>query len=190
MIQKVNSSETIKFLYSYGGKIVPRPTDGKLRYAGGFTRVLAVDRSVSYAELMVKFGESCGSSMILKCKLPTEDLDVLVSIKSDEELRLVIEEYERASPESKIRAVLFPMESVKKVSQPSSPVSCFDFPSFSKPRVAAAFAPRYQKTPPCAATHRCTSPVVGYPIAAAKKYSNDARSSRHLYNAAHRIHTH
>ncbi|KAH6770594.1 Octicosapeptide/Phox/Bem1p family protein [Perilla frutescens var. hirtella] len=190
MIQKVNSSGTIKFLYSYGGKILPRPTDGKLRYAGGCTRVLAVDRSVSYAELLVKFGESCGSSMILKCKLPTEDLDVLVSIKSDEELRLLFEEYERVSPESKIRAVLFPIKSVKKVSQPSSPVSCFDFPSLSKPHVAAAFAPRYRKTPPFVAAHRSASQVVGYPVTTAKKYCFDSRSSRHLYNAAHRIHTH
>lgn len=43
------SGNTVKFLYSYGGKIVPRSADGKLRYAGGFTRVLAVDRSISYA---------------------------------------------------------------------------------------------------------------------------------------------
>ncbi|KAK6123569.1 hypothetical protein DH2020_042690 [Rehmannia glutinosa] len=141
MTEKLNSSsngtKNIKFLYSYGGKIIPRPSDGLLRYVGGFTRVLAVDRSITFAELMVKFGESCGSSMNLKCKLPTEDLDVLVSIKSDEELRIVIEEYERVSPETKIRAVLFPIKSLKKVSPPSSPMSCFDFPYASKPRVKA-----------------------------------------------------
>ncbi|XP_057804276.1 protein PAL OF QUIRKY-like [Salvia miltiorrhiza] len=198
MTQKENATPTLKFLYSYGGKIVPRPSDGKLRYAGGSTRVLAVDRSVTYAELLVKFGESCGSSMILKCKLPTEDLDVLVSIKSDEELRIVIEEYERVSPESKIRAVLFPIKSVKKISPPSSPVSCFDFPSISKPYVAAAGAPHYQRKSAAiapqyqksTAAYRYTSPVVGYPVAAAaRNYCYDARSSRHLYNAARRIHT-
>lgn len=131
--------------------------------------------------------------MILKCKLPTEDLDVLVSIKSDEELRSVIEEYERVSPESKIRAILLPMKPVKKVSQPSSPVSCFDFPSVSKSYVAAACAPRYSTAPPCAAVHRNTTPVVGYPVAAraaAKKPFYNARSSGHMYNAAHRILTH
>lgn len=144
-------------------------------------------------ELLVKFGESCGSSMILKCKLPTEDLDVLVSIKSDEELRSVIEEYERVSPESKIRAVLLPMKPVKKVSQPSSPVSCFDFPSVSKSYVAAAYAPRYSTVPPCAALHRNATPVIGYPVAArpaAKDLFYNARSSRHMYNSAHRILTH
>lgn len=86
-------------------------------------------------ELLIKFGESCGSSVILKCKLPTEDLDVLVSIKSDEELQIVIGEYKRVSPDAKIRAVLFPVKSVKKVTPPSSPVSCFDFPSAPKPKL-------------------------------------------------------
>ena len=45
------NTETIKFLCSYGGKILPRYTDGTLRYAGGLTRVLAVDRSISFTGL-------------------------------------------------------------------------------------------------------------------------------------------
>ncbi|KAL8457952.1 hypothetical protein ACS0TY_035720 [Phlomoides rotata] len=183
MTQKVNSSKTIKFLYSYGGKIVPRHTDGKLRYVGGFTRVLSVDRTITCSELLVKFGESCGSSMELKCKLPTEDLDVLVSIKSDEELRILTEEYERVSPDAKIRAVLFPLKSVKKVSQPSSPVSCFDFPSVSKSYVATPFVQRHQNAPPCPQMRSRFSPFVGYPAAAKKNCCYEARSSRHLYQA-------
>lgn len=43
------TSGTLKFLCSYGGKILPRQTDGKLRYVGGLTRVLAVERSVSFS---------------------------------------------------------------------------------------------------------------------------------------------
>ena len=43
--------ETIKFLCTYGGKILPRHIDGTLRYAGGLTRVLAVDRSISFIGL-------------------------------------------------------------------------------------------------------------------------------------------
>lgn len=42
-------AHTLKLLCSYGGKILPRPTDGQLRYVGGHTRVLAVDRSVSFS---------------------------------------------------------------------------------------------------------------------------------------------
>jgi hypothetical protein len=42
-------SNTIKILYSYGGKIRLRSTDGELRYVGGHTRVLAVDRFISFS---------------------------------------------------------------------------------------------------------------------------------------------
>ncbi|KAA8529634.1 hypothetical protein F0562_034266 [Nyssa sinensis] len=117
---------TIKFLCSYGGKILPRYPDGKLRYHGGETRVLAVDRSISFAELLVKLGELCGTSVSLRCQLPTEDLDALVSITSDEDLANLMEEYDQAaSPSSslKIRAFLSPPKSIKKISPPPSTAS-------------------------------------------------------------------
>ncbi|KAL1804493.1 hypothetical protein DCAR_0936142 [Daucus carota subsp. sativus] len=95
----------LKFLCSYGGKILPRYPDGKLRYHGGHTRVLSVHRSISFSELLVKLGELCGASVSLRCQLPTEDLDALVSIKSDEDLFNLIEEYEQ-SEIVKIRAFL------------------------------------------------------------------------------------
>ncbi|KAF2311457.1 hypothetical protein GH714_023193 [Hevea brasiliensis] len=93
------SADTIKFLCSYGGKILPRPVDGKLRYVCGLTRILAVDRSISFTELMVKLGEFCGYSVELKCQLPNGNLEMLISIKSDEELALLIEEYDRCCPD-------------------------------------------------------------------------------------------
>lgn len=110
----------LKFLCSFGGKIIPRQTDGKLRYYGGETRVLSVDRCISFAELLVKLGEMCGSSVSLRCQLPSEDLDALVSITSDEDLANLIEEYDRASTPSclKIRVFLFPPKSTKKVVSP------------------------------------------------------------------------
>ncbi|KAK8482942.1 hypothetical protein V6N11_080163 [Hibiscus sabdariffa] len=123
------SHTTIKFLCSYGGKIVPRYPDGKLRYHGGETRVLAVGRSISFSELMLKMGEMFGGkSVILRCQLPTEDLDALVSITSDEDLANLIEEYDRiVSPPSslKIRAFLSSPKSAKKPISPppSSPAS-------------------------------------------------------------------
>ncbi|PIN05341.1 hypothetical protein CDL12_22118 [Handroanthus impetiginosus] len=113
----------IKFMCSYGGRILPRYPDGKLRYHGGETRVLSVDRSISFAELLVKLGEMCGTSVSLRCQLPTEDLDALVSIKSDEDLANLIEEYDRAaeaSPPSslKIRAFLSAPKTTKKSTSP------------------------------------------------------------------------
>ncbi|XP_073058839.1 RAF-like serine/threonine-protein kinase PRAF [Primulina eburnea] len=162
----MNCTTRIKFLYSYGGKIIPGSSETMLRYIGGYTRVLTVDRCVKFSELMVKFGESCGSSVRLKCKLPSEDLDILVSIKSDEDLRNVIEEYDRVSPEAKIRAVLFPTELTKKVSPPTSPMSCFDFPAAPKPsRKTTPISAFHCTAPSCAAVHHFYSPAVGYPIA-------------------------
>lgn len=102
-----SGSNRVKFLYSYGGRILPRPADGKLRYVGGQTRVFAADRSISFAELVTKMTEILGSSVALKFQMPTEDLDTLVSIKSDEDLENLLEEYERL--EVKVRAFLFPL---------------------------------------------------------------------------------
>ncbi|GKA93933.1 hypothetical protein Tco_0815919 [Tanacetum coccineum] len=53
----------LKFLYSFGGRILPRPSDGKLRYVGGITR------------------------------LPDEDLDALISVSSNDDFHHMIEEY-------------------------------------------------------------------------------------------------
>ncbi|XVF49313.1 hypothetical protein PTKIN_Ptkin04bG0001300 [Pterospermum kingtungense] len=124
-MMKEKSSESIKFLCSYGGKILPRSTDGKLRYVGGLTRVLSVERSISFAELMVKLVEFCGYSVTLRCQLPNGDLDTLITIKSDEDLKNVIQEYDEAaltsgSSTSKIRAILSPPKSLKQISPPPS----------------------------------------------------------------------
>ncbi|KAJ1403304.1 PB1 domain [Sesbania bispinosa] len=159
--------QTIKLLCSYGGKILPRATDGELRYVGGHTRVLAVDRSISFSELMVKLGELCGSSVILRCQLPKGDLETLISITSDEDLANIIEEYDRASSKLthplKIKAVLSPPKSMKKVSPvPSSSSSASPSPSRS-PHTSS-------ESLPYAAVHRISrfnrSPraPVGYPI--------------------------
>lgn len=165
---------TIKFLYSYNGKILPRQIDGKLRYIGGHTRVLAVDRSVTYAELSVKFLEACGFSVNLKCKLPSEDLDVLVTVNSDEDLAAVVEEYDRVSPESKIRAVIFPVNPLKTISPVPSVESLVDYSSSKPPlypAVASSVGRRYpvagacRDAPSVSARYRLYSkPRQSYPI--------------------------
>lgn len=77
-----------------------------------------------FTELMVKLGELCGSSLILKCSLPNGDLETLISITNDEDLANIIQEYDRASSSLahplKIRAFLLPPRSLKKVSPPPS----------------------------------------------------------------------
>ncbi|QHO57433.1 TIR-NBS-LRR type disease resistance protein [Arachis hypogaea] len=121
---ETSPGRTIKLLCSYGGKILPRATDGELRYIGGHTRVLTVDRSICFSDLLVKLGELCGSSVTLRCQLPNGDLETLISVTNDEDLTHIIEEYDRASSKLphplKIRAVLFPPKSSRKVSPATS----------------------------------------------------------------------
>ncbi|KMT10697.1 hypothetical protein BVRB_5g118070 [Beta vulgaris subsp. vulgaris] len=138
---KTLTSNTIKFLYSYGGKILPRPIDGCLRYVGGLTRVICVHRSISFSELMSKLENLCGYAVNLRCQLPGEDLDVLVTMKSDDDLANIIEEYEKASlisgKEKKIRAILSPQKS----SSTSSSVSPSPVSSLSPSSSAADLSP-------------------------------------------------
>ncbi|KAF8100078.1 hypothetical protein N665_0231s0017 [Sinapis alba] len=116
MAKTKKSDNSLKFLCSYGGRILPRSIDGKLRYVGGFTRVLSVVDSISFTELMMKLEEFCGYSVDLKCQLPDGDLETLISVKSDEDLTNIVEEYNRVHG-GKIRAVL---STPKQVSPRSS----------------------------------------------------------------------
>lgn len=96
---------------------------------------------------MVKMGELCGKAMSLRCQLPTEDLDALVSITSDEDLANLIEEYDRvASPPKclKIKAFLSLPKSAKKTSPPSSVASSSRSPSPSC-STTVGFSPRFSK---------------------------------------------
>ncbi|KAJ7535104.1 hypothetical protein O6H91_12G018500 [Diphasiastrum complanatum] len=85
----------VKLMCSFGGKIMPRPSDGKLRYVGGETRIVSVKRDIPYAELILKLKEIYGEELFVKYQLPGEDLDALVSVSSDEDLENMMEEYDR-----------------------------------------------------------------------------------------------
>ncbi|KAJ6721915.1 OCTICOSAPEPTIDE/PHOX/BEM1P FAMILY PROTEIN [Salix viminalis] len=144
-----SATPTIKFLCSYGGKIIPRFPDGKLRYLGGETRVLGVERSISFAELSLKLGELSGTSASLRCQLPKEDLDALVSITSDEDLANLIEEYDQAAGPAtptaslKIRAVLSLPKTISSSPPSSSSSSSSSSYSYGGATVASASpAPR------------------------------------------------
>ncbi|KAK1403263.1 Octicosapeptide/Phox/Bem1p family protein [Heracleum sosnowskyi] len=151
----------LKFLCSYGGKILPRYPDGKLRYHGGHTRVLSVPRSISFSELLVKLGELCGTNCVsLRCQLPTEDLDALVSITSDEDLLNLIEEYDRAES-VKIRAVL---SLPKSTSPPHSSASNSPKSPSNSPIAANGYHGNSRFSPVVSADHspRHTPTQAGY----------------------------
>ncbi|XP_027942161.1 uncharacterized protein LOC114195914 [Vigna unguiculata] len=89
------SGRKMKLMCSYGGKILPRPSDGMLRYVGGQTRIISVKRDVSFNDLVQKMVSTFGQNGVIKYQLPDEDLDALVSVSCPDDLENMMEEYER-----------------------------------------------------------------------------------------------
>ncbi|XP_078437559.1 uncharacterized protein LOC144708213 isoform X2 [Wolffia australiana] len=111
-IQSSSIHRKMKFLCSFGGRILPRPSDGALRYVGGHTRIISIKRDASLHELQAKMSEVNGGSTIIRYQLPDEDLDALVTVSSPEDLENMLEEYDKlteASPDgsAKLRVFLF-----------------------------------------------------------------------------------
>ncbi|CAH2059664.1 unnamed protein product [Thlaspi arvense] len=92
----VSLPEKLKLLCSFGGRILPRPGDGKLRYNGGETRIISTYKHVGLNELLRKTYAICNHPHTIKYQLPGEDLDALISVCSDEDLFHMIEEYQDA----------------------------------------------------------------------------------------------
>ncbi|KAL2338473.1 hypothetical protein Fmac_012919 [Flemingia macrophylla] len=106
------SGKKVKFLCSFGGKILPRPSDGMLRYVGGQTRIISVRRDVSFNDLVQKMVDSYGQTVVIKYQLPEEDLDALVSVSCHDDVENMMEEYEKLVDRSsdgsaKLRVFLF-----------------------------------------------------------------------------------
>ncbi|KAJ9139598.1 hypothetical protein P3X46_030318 [Hevea brasiliensis] len=102
----------MKVLCSFGGKILPRPSDGKLRYVGGDTRIIRITRDISWQELKQKIISIYDQAHVIKYQLPGEDLDALVSVSSDEDLLNMMEEWnevEGREGSQKLRMFLFSM---------------------------------------------------------------------------------
>ncbi|CAH9107146.1 unnamed protein product [Cuscuta europaea] len=85
-------SKTYKFLCSFGGKIFPRPSDGKLRYVGGDTHIIRVMRDICWDEFKERILTVYSATDIIKYQLPGEELDALVTVSCDEDLQNMMEE--------------------------------------------------------------------------------------------------
>ncbi|KAK8550156.1 hypothetical protein V6N12_038884 [Hibiscus sabdariffa] len=106
------SGKKVKILCSFWGKILPRPSDGLLRYVGGQTRIVSLRRDVNFDEFMQKMVDAYGQPVVIKYQLPDEDLDALVSISSSDDLDNMMDEYDKVVERSldgsaKLRVFLF-----------------------------------------------------------------------------------
>lgn len=107
-----SSATKMKVLCSFGGKILPRPSDGKLRYVGGETRIIRIRKDISWQILRQKALEVYNQFHVIKYQLPGEDLDALVSVSCDEDLQNMMEEYNELGDREgsqRIRMFLFSM---------------------------------------------------------------------------------
>ncbi|XP_065864937.1 uncharacterized protein [Euphorbia lathyris] len=88
-----SSSSKMKVLCSFGGTILHRPGDGKLRYVGGETHIIRISRDILWNELKQRTLAIYRQPHVIKYQLPGEDLDALVSVSCDEDLRNMMEEW-------------------------------------------------------------------------------------------------
>ncbi|KAL2522189.1 uncharacterized protein Fot_26112 [Forsythia ovata] len=109
----------LRLMCSYGGHIIPRPHNKYLFYAGGETRIVALDRRTTASSLSALTSHLSRTlfhnrPFNLKYQLPNEDLDSLISVTTDEDLFNMIEEHDRINHSSpmpaRIRLFLFPVK--------------------------------------------------------------------------------
>ncbi|KAH6763058.1 hypothetical protein C2S52_020491 [Perilla frutescens var. hirtella] len=105
----------LRLMCSYGGHIVPRPHDKTLCYVGGDTRIIVIDRHTSLSDLHHRLSKTLFNNQpfSLKYQLPSEDLDSLITVTSDEDLENMVEEFDRlqnaaALKPGRLRLFLFP----------------------------------------------------------------------------------
>ncbi|KAJ0683337.1 putative PB1 domain-containing protein [Helianthus annuus] len=114
----------LRLMCSYGGHIVPRPHDKSLCYVGGDTRIVVVDRHTTLSDLTNRLTKTLlrsatsptTTSFTVKYQLPSEDLDSLISVTTDEDLENMIDEYDRlnsptdSNKSNRLRLFLFPVK--------------------------------------------------------------------------------
>ncbi|XP_058085904.1 uncharacterized protein LOC131233275 [Magnolia sinica] len=98
----------VKLLCSFGGNIFCHPSNGRVLYTGGNTRMVLTDRNVNYATLLLKMSEICKSSpscIKVKFQFPGTTLESpLISVECDDDVSNMMDE---ADSSNKIFIFLF-----------------------------------------------------------------------------------
>ncbi|CAD6223050.1 unnamed protein product [Miscanthus lutarioriparius] len=111
-----NSGSTrMKFLCNFGGRFLPRPVDGKLRYVGGEKHLIQISQRLSWQELISKTTKLIRQAHIVKYHLPGECVNVLISVSSDDDVQHMIDEC-IVLEESKERPTMYPYLLMKMMS--------------------------------------------------------------------------
>ena len=88
------SKTRLRLMCSFGGKIVIQGR--KQHYFGGDTRLVVLEHDCSYSSLVAQIRGTCSTSipLVIKCQLPGESFNYLITIANDEDLVNVIKEQE------------------------------------------------------------------------------------------------
>ncbi|KAK9115418.1 hypothetical protein Syun_022215 [Stephania yunnanensis] len=92
------ASAELRLLCSYGGRLAPLDSFNYSQiYRGGENRFIAVDRRCSAADLLRRLSTDFlgGRSFTLKYHISGPGLNAFITVVTDEDLRFMIEEYDR-----------------------------------------------------------------------------------------------
>jgi hypothetical protein len=99
---QAHGGPSVRVMFSFGGRILPRPGDHRLRYVGGETRIVSVPRTASHAVLTAALARLAPALFApgapqpaLKYTLPQDDLDSLISVSSDDDVDNLMDEIDR-----------------------------------------------------------------------------------------------
>ncbi|PKU59582.1 hypothetical protein MA16_Dca023942 [Dendrobium catenatum] len=111
---KHGSSRKVNIRCRFGGKLMPRLSDGALHYVGGRTRITDFRRDLTLQELYCKMEEIYGGPANICYKLPDQNLDRLVSISTAEDLKNMLNKYDYLKKTAKcgyprLHIFLFPL---------------------------------------------------------------------------------
>ncbi|KAL7239774.1 hypothetical protein ACSBR2_005616 [Camellia fascicularis] len=96
--RRPNHPKKLKLVCSFNGTFLPRPPSGNLRYTGGETRIVSVERNIGFSRLRSKISDLSNGllSFSLKYQLPINDNEAhLVLITSDDDVRCMIDEFDK-----------------------------------------------------------------------------------------------
>ncbi|CAI0547613.1 unnamed protein product [Linum tenue] len=107
----------LRLMCSYGGQIIPRPQTKSLFYAGGDTRIITLPTTAANPTLPTLAAHLAaslrlGTPFTLKYQLPFHDLDSLITLSTDEDVAIMLDEHNRVFPApARIRLFVFPAKS-------------------------------------------------------------------------------
>ncbi|KAJ0971245.1 hypothetical protein J5N97_019204 [Dioscorea zingiberensis] len=102
--KKPPSHQKLKLLCSFGGSFAPRQPSGELRYSGGETRIISVDRrGINLSKLRSRLsdiGPNCTFPLCYQFPEPTSDSPDeapprLILIETDDDVRRMVEDHDR-----------------------------------------------------------------------------------------------